>query len=194
MSDPQQPPSERPAKGNLRAIPPQAEPRSPMPDTLSSASQMPTVASSPYPPSPASSQSQAPPTPAYPSQNRSMPHYAPQNRPMPPTAPPPRYAQALPAQRASDSAAPRQRPNYILAGFKVLLYPFVKIVQMIGRLLTIILEEMVRSVVRFVLGVLVIGMFIGGIVLYGYALIQTNFDFVGAFPEMLTILRAFLGI
>ena len=76
---------------------------------------------------------------------------------------------------------------------KAIAYPFVKVAQLIGNVFAIILQELVRSVVSFILGVILLVGFVVLIIGYGYALIQTDFNFVQAVPEMFAIFGSFFG-
>lgn len=128
---------------------------------------------------------------------------APQGRPMPPQAPAPNYNQPLPQRQAPYQQPVQQAPpqkiyvekkrNPFMMILKAIAYPFVKVAQLIGNVFAIILQELVRSIVSFVLGVLLLISFIVLVIGYGYALVQTNFNFVQAVPEMFAIFGSFFS-
>ncbi|MEM9953031.1 MAG: hypothetical protein AAF846_15610 [Chloroflexota bacterium] len=137
---------------------------------------------------------------AYPQQEA---QYPPQGRPMPPRSPqapqnqslPQRPAQAMPTSQPSqpEKIYVERKSNPVMMVIKVITFPFVKLVQMIVRIITIIIEELVRSLVSFIFGVILL---LGVLILlvgYGYALVQVDFNFVEAIPEMFRIFRGLLG-
>lgn len=121
----------------------------------------------------------------------------PQGRPMPPQAPPPVYQQPLPAQQPApqpEKIYVEKKSNPLMMVLKVLAFPFVKIFQIIGNTLAIIFQEMVRSIVNFVFGIILLVIFVALVGGYIFALIETDFDFVQALPEMLNVFQSILGM
>lgn len=120
---------------------------------------------------------------------------APQGRPMPPQAPPPNYQQALPPKQDTqpEKVYVERGTNPILMVIKVITYPFVKILQVVGSALAIVFQEMVRSIVNFVFGLILLALFVALVVGYVYALIQVEYDFAAALPEMFRIFGNFFG-
>ena len=143
-------------------------------------------------------QGQQPPYPQNPQQqNYQQGQPVPQGRPMPPQAPPPHYNQPLPAQQPAaqpEKIYVEKKSNPLVMVLKVLAFPFVKIFQIIGGTLTIIFQEMVRSIVNFVFGLILLIVFVALVGGYIFALIQTDFDFVQAVPEMWTVFQSILGM
>lgn len=120
---------------------------------------------------------------------------APYGRPMPPPAPAPDYQQPLPPQQPSqpEKIYLEKRSNPVMMVLTVLAYPFVKLFQLIGNIFSIILQELVRSLVSFVLGITLLIVFVALIAGYGYALYLTNFDFGAALPEMFRLFGSLVG-
>ena len=143
-------------------------------------------------------QGQQPPYPQNPQQQSyQQGQPVPQGRPMPPQAPPPHYNQPLPAQQPApqpEKIYVEKKSNPLMMVLKVLAFPFVKIFQIIGGTLTIIFQEMVRSIVNFVFGLILLIIFVALVGGYIFALIQTDFDFVQAVPEMWTVFQSILGM
>jgi hypothetical protein len=102
---------------------------------------------------------------------------------------PPQYQQ-LP------QAAPVQAPsgnNPILTGIKWLLWPFLKVGGWILGLFNVIIQEILRSAVRMVFGVILFGIFIAISAAYIIALMQTNYDFSAAIPVMIDNIMGLFG-
>ena len=76
---------------------------------------------------------------------------------------------------------------------KAIAFPFVKLAQILGNALSIIFQELVRSIVNFVLGIILLIVFVAIVAGYGYALYLTEFDFAAAVPEMFRIFGSFFG-
>ncbi|GAB5493272.1 MAG: hypothetical protein Phog2KO_34870 [Phototrophicaceae bacterium] len=116
---------------------------------------------------------------------------------MPPQAPQPVYRQQLPPQQPAPQPQKiyiEKKSNPLITGLKMIAFPFVKVFQMIAGVFTIILQEMVRSIVSFVLGLALLALFVALVGGYIFALIQTDFDFVAAVPEMWVIFQSLLGM
>ncbi|MEO1164653.1 MAG: hypothetical protein AAFV98_12765 [Chloroflexota bacterium] len=127
----------------------------------------------------------------YPPQGQANP-----NQPYPPQRQTPYYQQAQrPAPVPSSGTSPLEVIGKLVGGFfKVLAYPFVKIAQIVGRVFTIILEEMVRTVVSFIMGLVMIGLLFALIVGYAVALVSVDFNFVAAVPEMFRMFGQLVGV
>lgn len=136
--------------------------------------------------------------PTYPQQqNYQQGQPVPQGRPMPPPAPPAQYNQPLPAQQPApqpEKIYVEKKSNPLITVLKILAFPFVKIFQIIGNTLAIIFQEMVRSIVNFVFGIILLVIFVALVGGYIFALIETDFDFVQAVPEMLNVFQSILGM
>lgn len=133
--------------------------------------------------------------PSYP-QNPQQQGYPPQRQaPGYPQAPQANYSQPLPPQQPSqpEKIYVERKSNPLMTIFKVITYPFVKLFQLIGNIFKIILEELVRSIVSFVLGVILLIVFVAIVAGYGYALYLTDFNFAAAVPEMFRIFGSFFG-
>lgn len=105
-------------------------------------------------------------------------------RPQPRYAPPP-----------SSGASPFEQVGKLIGGFfKVLAYPFVKFAQLIGRIVTIILEEMVRTVVSFIMGIVMLVVLGALVVGYVVALIAVDFNPIAAVPEMFGMFGQLIGL
>jgi|GEM_PF-4149348 len=127
----------------------------------------------------------------YPQQGQQTPY----SRPMPPPAPAPDYQQPYPQQQPSqpETVYIEKKSNPIMMVLKVIAYPFIKLLQLIGNVFAIILQELVRSVVSFIFGVTLLIVFVALVAGYGYALYLTNFDFEAALPEMFRIFGSLIG-
>jgi hypothetical protein len=103
---------------------------------------------------------------------------------------PPQY------QQVPQAAAPVQAPsgnNPILTGVKWLLWPFLKVGGWILGLFNVIIQEILRSAVRMVFGVILFGIFIAISAAYIIALMQTNYDFSAAIPVMIDNIMGLFG-
>lgn len=117
----------------------------------------------------------------YPSQ--AQPSYPPQAQPSYPPPPPP--VQVLEV---------RHKSNWFLNFLKMLAFPFVKFFGFIAHLISIVIQEMLRSVVRFIMGLILLGIFLTLIGIYGFALMDSNFDFLQAMSLSLERIMAFFGM
>lgn len=83
------------------------------------------------------------------------------------------------AKRASPPSAARRSGCIgllLLALVRIVLY----LLESIGSLLRVALEQFVRTTIGCLTTLLLIGLFVGIIAAYGYALFETHFDFVAA--------------
>ena len=114
-----------------------------------------------------------------------------------PPAPPPREAASLPERSAQPPAErivvqQEKRTNPLLTLLKIVTWPFAKVISGILWLIGLVVQEMVRSVVRFILGLIFFAALIAITTAYIYALIETNYDFVAAITVMFEVLLQFL--
>jgi len=89
----------------------------------------------------------------------------------------------------------RQKNNPILAVFYVLLWPFAKIFEFLRYIIKIILEEMLRGVIRFIFGLIFLAVFfvlLAAFFVYVVAFFQVNYSFADAFPRMIDIIKGLL--
>ena len=131
---------------------------------------------------------------AYYPQNPQQPGYPPQGQYIPPP-PPANYSQPYPQQQPSqpEKIYVERKSNPLMMILKAIAFPFVKLAQMIANVFTIILQELIRSIVSFVLGIILLIVFVAIVAGYGYALYLTNFNFAAAVPEMFNIFASFFG-
>ena len=68
------------------------------------------------------------------------------------------------------------------------------IARLIGGVVAVIAEEMLRSIVRLVVGIVLLFMVLLFMVLYGLALVESGFDALGALGLVGEMIRGFFGI
>ena len=123
----------------------------------------------------------------YPPQYPSQQNYSP---PPPPT----NYQQAPPTPQMVE-VVHRQKSNPVLKVVYILFWPFAKIFEFIAYIIRIILEEMLRGVIRFIFGLIFLALFfvmLGAFFVYIVAFFQVGFDFSAAFPRTIEIITGLL--
>lgn len=122
----------------------------------------------------------------YPPQNPNQQNHPPSS----PTS----YQQSPPTPQMVE-VVHRQQKNPILQVIYILLWPFAKIFEFIAYIIRIILEEMLRGVIRFIFGLIFLALFfvmLAAFFVYIVAFFQVGFDFSAAFPRTIEIITGLL--
>ena len=122
-------------------------------------------------------------TQGYPSDSAAQQSYS-QYQPPIPAAPPPRQDIPLPSQPVQQERVVVVRQatgNPIGKFFSMISYPFRKIFGAILWLVQVIIGAMVRSVVSFIIGIILTVILVTLIGIYGVALFDSNMDMMQAF-------------
>jgi hypothetical protein len=101
-----------------------------------------------------------------------------------PAAPPSRQDAPLPSQPVQQERVVVVRQstgNPVGKFFSIITYPFRKVFGAILWLVQIIIGAMIRSVVSFIIGIILTGLLVTLIGVYGVALFDSNMDFMQAF-------------
>jgi hypothetical protein len=83
--------------------------------------------------------------------------------------------------------------NPVLRGLKMLWYPFGKLFGFITWLVSTIIQEMLRSVVRFVVGIVLMAAMVAVTGLFVSSLIEVQFDFTQVLPTMVEQVARLFG-
>jgi hypothetical protein len=139
---------------------------------------------------------QAPNQQSYPPQAPNQQGYPPQtpNQQGYPPLPPTQHQQPpLPPQQVN--IVHSQKTNPILIVLSIIAWPFAKTFELARHIIGIIIEEMLRGVIRFVFGIIFLVVFfamLAAFFVYIVAFVQVGFSFSEAFPRMIEIITGLL--
>jgi hypothetical protein len=128
----------------------------------------------------------------YPPQQLNQQDYLPQNYPIPPQSPT-QYPHQAPVQQVL--VTHKQHRNPVLSVLFVLMWPFARVFELARHIIGIIIEEMLRGVIRFIFGLIFIAVFFAMLAVffvYLVAFVQVGFNFADAFPRMIEIITGLL--